>query len=74
MEGCSQQIGPRMTCQCRGYCSVSISLDDVLAELFDCVAACEQDWTLMDRIDRRMRSLPPVIWREGVNDPERRFE
>jgi hypothetical protein len=83
MEGCSHQVGRRITCQCRGYRPVSISLVDALAELFHCVAACERDWTLMDRIDLavrtsqrplRMRTLSPVTSHEGVNHPKRRFE
>jgi hypothetical protein len=77
MQGCSHYVARRKSCECRGYCPSSTSLDDVLVELFHCVAACERDWALMDRIDLAMgtlqrppliRSLPPPINGNGVNN------
>ncbi len=50
MEGCAQRESGRQ-CRCRGYIAMSGSLDEVRAELLACVASCERDWSLMDRID-----------------------
>jgi hypothetical protein len=54
MEGCSHRDGGRQCC-CRRYSALSGSLDDVTAELLACVASCERDWALMDRIDLSLR-------------------
>jgi hypothetical protein len=51
MQGCSQCPDSRGRCRCRYYHPISTALEDVLVELFRCVAACERDWVLMDRID-----------------------
>jgi hypothetical protein len=50
MEGCAHRESGRQ-CRCRGYSATSGSLDEVRAELLACVASCEGDWSLMDRID-----------------------
>jgi hypothetical protein len=50
MEGCGQSESGRR-CGCGGYSAQSHPLNGVLVELSSCVATCERDWVLMDRID-----------------------
>jgi hypothetical protein len=59
MEGCGQRESGRQ-CRCRGYSAMSGSLEEVRKELLACVASCEKDWSLMDRIDL---SLGLALWR-----------
>jgi hypothetical protein len=50
MEGCSQRESGHQ-CRCRGFSAMTGSLEAGKAELLACVARCEHDWALMDRID-----------------------
>jgi hypothetical protein len=68
MEGCGHSDGGSGRCRCGGYHPGTQSLVDAWAELLECVASCERDWCLMDRIDlslglARSRSSAPSVVR-----------
>ena len=71
MEGCGWHEALFNRCRCPGYRPISQSLDKALTELLDCVAGCERDWDLMDRIDvalgisTRRRSTPRALSSEA---------